>query len=137
MGRTTAGIIKITRNLAGLIGSVFASLFGNLFAWLWFATLLIVVAVIIIFSTPIAVVGFGAPSLSVVVAAVGGMLLFAAGGGWAWYKFGEERAASLGGLLASLIVPAAIVAVAFRLWWAWDVPDVWNRPLAALTLGKS
>ena len=82
-------------------------LFGNLFAWLWFATLLIVVAVIIIFSTPIAVVGFGAPSLSVVVAAVGGMLLFAAGGGWAWYKFGEERAASLGGLLASLVVATA------------------------------
>jgi hypothetical protein len=130
-----AGIIKITRNLASSISNVFASLFGTLFAWLWFATLLIVIAVIIIFSTPIKMVGEGGPSLSAVVAAVGGMLLFAACGSWAWHKFGEERTIGLGGLLLSLILPAAIVGVAIRLWLAWDVPDIWNRPLATLTLG--
>jgi hypothetical protein len=130
------GIIKITRNLASSIGNMFASLFGNLFAWLWFATLLVVVAIIIIFSTPIKMIGEGGPSLTLVAAPIGGMLLFAAGGGWAWHKFGEERAVRLGGLLVSLILPAAIGAVAIGLWWAWDVPDIWHRPFAVLILGN-
>jgi hypothetical protein len=128
------GMIEITRKLASSIGNVFASLFDNLFAWFWFATLLVVVAVVIIFATSIKMVGAGEPSLAVVVATIGGMLLVAAGGGWAWHKFGEARAIRLGGLLVSLILPAAIVGVAIRLWRSWDVPDIWDRPLAALTL---
>ncbi len=34
-----------------------------------------------------------------------------------------------------LIVFAAIVVAAAWSWWSWTVPDIWNRPLAALTLG--
>jgi hypothetical protein len=37
--------------------------------------------------------------------------------------------------LAQLIVPVVITGVAGLLWWSWDVPDIWSRPLADLTLG--
>jgi hypothetical protein len=128
------GIVKITRNLADLIGNVFDSLFGNVFAWLWFAALLIVVAILILLA-PIKAVGEGGPSLSAVVATIGGMLLVAAGGGWVWRKLGEDFSIRLGGVLGRLIVFGPIIVVTIWLWWSWDVPDIWYRPLAALTLG--
>lgn len=113
------GIINITRNLtrglASLMGNVFARLFDNVLAWLWFSALLLVVALFILFA-PIRAVGDGGRSLSGVIAIIGGMLLVAAGGGWAQCKLGEERTMRLGGLLVRLIVPAAIVGMALWLW---------------------
>jgi hypothetical protein len=135
-----AGISKIIRNVTSLIGNVFAWLFDSLFVWLWLSALLIVVAVFI-FSAPIQVVGpiqvigEGGRSLSAIAAAIGGILLVSAGVGWAWYKLGEERAVRLGSLLVRLIVPVAVTGVVGRLWWSWDVPDIWSRPLSDLTLG--
>jgi hypothetical protein len=104
-----------------------------LFVWLWLSALLIVVAVCII-SAPIRVVE-GGRSLSEIAAVIGGCVLVSAGVGWAWYKLGEERAVRLGVLLAQLIVPVVITGVASLMWWSWDVPDIWSRPLADLTLG--
>jgi hypothetical protein len=133
-----AVITIITRNLASFIGNAFAWLFDNVFAWLWLSALLIVVAAFVILA-PIKVVGEGGRSLPEVVATIGGVLLVGVGVGWAWHKLGEERqyiAKRLGRFLASLIVPAAIAGVAIRLWWSWDVPDIWNQPLSALTLGE-
>jgi hypothetical protein len=128
------GIIKITRNLASSMGNVFIAFRQSV-------CLALVRDAIgrcrrhYYFSTPTKIIGEGGPSLTLVAATVGGMLLFAAGGGWAWHKFGEERAVRLGGLLVSLILPAAIGAVAIGLRGAWDVPDIWHRPFAVLTLG--
>jgi hypothetical protein len=132
-----AVITTITRNLARFVSNVFAWLFDNVFAWLWLSALLIVVAAFIILA-PIKVVGEGGRNLPEVVASIGGILLVGAGVGWAWHRLGEEHqhlAKRLGRFLASLIVPVAIAGVAIRLWWSWDVPDIWNRPLATLTLG--
>jgi len=127
-----ARISKITRNVASsLIGNVLARLFDSLFVWLWLSALLLVVAVFIILA-PIQNGGRGA---SETAAVIGGFMLVSAIVGWAWYKVGDERALRLGGLLAQLIVPAAITVVAGLLWWSWDVPDIWSRPLTDLTLG--
>ena len=127
-----ARISKITRNVVSLIGNVFARLFDGLFVWLWLSALLIVVAVFIILA-PIQVVGDSGRSLSEIAAAISAFLLVSAGVGWAWYKLGEERAVRLGGFLARLIVSATVAGVAGWLWWSWDVPDIWSRPLADLT----
>jgi hypothetical protein len=129
-------MIKITRNLASSIGTVFAGLFGNVFAWFWFSALLITVGAFIIFA-PIETVRDGERSLSQVLAVVGGFLLLGAGVGWAWHKLGEEHrriALRVGESLGGLIVFAAIVCLAAWSWWSWNVPDIWNRPLTVLTL---
>jgi len=127
-----ARISKITRNVASsLIGNVLARLFDSLFVWLWLSALLLIVAVFIILA-PVQKGGRSAPEIAAVI---GGFMLVSAIVGWAWYKVGDERAVRLGGLLAQLIVPAAITGVAGWLWWSWDVPDIWSRPLADLTLG--
>lgn len=129
-------ITKITRSLSGSIGNAFGSLFGNVFAWLWFSALLIVVGAFIIFA-PVETVGSGGRSLSEIVAVIGGFLLVGAAASWVWYKLDEEQqriAIRVGESLAGFIVFAAIVGVAAWWWWSWDVPDIWNRPLTALTL---
>jgi hypothetical protein len=128
---------KITRKLTGLLDDVFGSLSGNVFAWLWFSALLIVVGAFIIFA-PIETVGKGGRSLSQVVAVIGGFLLVGAGASWAWHKLDDEHqriAIRVGESLAGLIVFAAIVCLAAWSWYSWDVPDIWHRPLTALTLG--
>jgi hypothetical protein len=125
---------NVIRNLAGLVGSVFAWLFDGVLIWIWLSALLIGIAVFLIYA-PIEVVGEGGRSLTEIVAAVAGFFLVSAGIAWAWYKLGDERAERLGGLLLQLIVPAAIVAVLAWLWSSWEVPDIWSRPLAELTLG--
>jgi hypothetical protein len=132
-----AGIIRMTRSFASSIGNVFASLFGNVFAWFWFSALLITVGAFLI-SAPIEVAGPGGRSLFQVAAVIGGFLLVGVGASWAWHKLGEERqriAMRVGESLGGLIIFAAIVAVAAWSWWSWQVPDIWNRPLAAVTLG--
>ncbi len=130
------GIIKITRdfthNLAGLIGNMCACFFDSVLAWLWLSALLLVVAAYM-FSASIKTVGNGSLGLSGIVAIIAGMLLIAAGGGWVRYKFGEERAIKVGGLLSRLILPAVIIALALWLWSVWDVPDIWDRPVGSLT----
>lgn len=126
-------IIKITRDLTGLIGNACTCFFDSMFGWLWLAALLLVVAVVML-SGPIKAFGGGGPSLNEVIAVIGAMLLIGAGGSWTRYMLGEERAIKLGGVLGRLIVPAVIIALALRLWSSWEVPDIWHRPLAALTL---
>jgi len=123
--------------LAYSIGSGFAGLCGNLFAWFWFSALLITVGVFIIFA-PVETTAEGGRSLSQIAAVVGGFLLVGAGVGWVWRRLGEDYrrivlkvAESLGGL----VVFAAIIVVAAWSWWSWQVPDIWNRPFVALTLG--
>jgi hypothetical protein len=128
-----AHISKITRKVASLIGNVLARLFDSLVVWLWLSALLLVVAVFII-SAPIKVQE-GGRSVSEIAAIIGGFMLVSAIVGWAWYELGEERAVRLAVLLAQLIVPAVITGVTGLLWWSWDVPDIWSRPLADLTLG--
>jgi hypothetical protein len=127
------GIIKITRDLAGTVGNAFAWFFDSVFGWLWLAALLLLVAVCMLL-TPIRAIGDGGPSLYEVIATVGGMVLIAAGGGWARYRLGEERAIKVGGVLQRLILPAVIVVLALRMWSAWEVPNIWDRPLGSLTL---
>ena len=132
-----AGIINITRNLASSIVNGFASLFGNVFAWFWFAALLITIGVFIIF-TPIATIEKGGPSLFQVATLIAGFLLVGAGVGWAWRRLGEERqriAMRVGESSGGLVVFAAIIVGAAWSWWSWQVPDIWSRPLAVLTLG--
>lgn len=132
-----ADIIKITRYLANLTGTMFASLFGNVFAWFWLAALLITVGAFIVFA-PIETVRDGGRSLSQVAAVIGSFLLLGVGVSWVWRKLGEERqrvAMRVGESLGGLIVFAAIIVVAAWSWWSWNVPDIWNRPLVALTLG--
>jgi hypothetical protein len=131
-----AGIINITRNLASSVGNGFASLFGSVFAWFWFAALLITIGVFIIFA-PIATIGKGGPGFFQVVTLIAGFLLVGAGVGWAWRRLGEERqriAMRVGESLGGLVVFAAIIVVAAWSWWSWQVPDVWSRPLVVLTL---
>jgi|SRR5215472_173593 len=132
-----AAIINITRNLASSLGNGFAGLCGNVFAWFWFSALLITVGAFIIFA-PVETIADGGRSLAQIAAMIGGFLLVGAGIGWVWRRLGEECqriglrvAESLGGL----VVFAAIIVVAAWAWWSWDVPDIWNRPLAVLTLG--
>ncbi len=83
-------MIKITSN-----GDVFARLFGNVFVWLCVSVLLIVVAILIHLDA----------SLSAIAATIGGLLLLAAGAGWAGRKLSDEQQASVGGFVLSLIVP--------------------------------
>ena len=131
-----AAIINITRNVASSIGNGFAGLCGNVFAWFWLAALLITIGAFIIFA-PVETIGDGGRSLSQIAAMIGGFLLVGAGVCWVWRRLGAECqrialrvAESLGGLA----VFAAIIVVAAWSWWSWQVPDIWNRPLAALTL---
>lgn len=84
------GIIKTARNLAGSIGNVSALLLGNVFAWLWFSALLIVVGAFMVLA-PIDTVGRGGRSLTQVLAMIGGFLLVGAGASWIWHKLGAER----------------------------------------------
>jgi hypothetical protein len=132
-----ASTIKLIRNLASLAGNAFARLFDDVFGWLWLAALLILVAAFMIWA-PIETVGKGGRSFLEIAVAVGGILLISAGAGWAWHKLGEGPryfAKRIARFLLQLIVPAAIFAAAIWLWSSWNVPDVWNRPLAALTFG--
>lgn len=131
------GIIKTARNLAGSIGNLSALLLGNVFAWLWFSALLIVVGAFIVLA-PIDTVARGGRSLTQVLAMIVGFLLVGAGASWIWHKLGAERqriAVRIGESLGGLIVFAAIACVAAWSWWSWEVPDIWNRPLAVVTLG--
>lgn len=131
-----ADITKITRNVASATGTVFARLFGNVFAWFWFSALLVTVGVFVIFA-PIETIRDGGRGLSQVVAMIAGFLLVGVGVGWTWPKLGEERqrvAMRFGESLGGLIVFAAIISVVGWSWWCWDVPDIWDRPLATLTL---
>lgn len=84
-------IIKITRDLTGLIGNACTCFFDSMFGWLWLAALLLVVAVVML-SGPIKAFGGGGPSLNEVIAVIGAMLLIGAGGSWTHYMLGEERA---------------------------------------------
>lgn len=130
------GIIKVARNLAGSVGSASALLLGNVFAWLWFSALLIVVGAFVILA-PIETVGKGGRSLTEVLAVSSGFLLVGAGASWAWHKLGEEGqriALRVGESLGGLAVFAAIVCATAWSWWSWDVPDIWHRPLVVLTL---
>lgn len=132
-----AGIINITRNLASSLGNAFASLFSNVFAWFWLSALLITLGAFII-SAPIETTGHGGRGVSEFAAMVGGFLLLGAGIGWTWCKLGEEHqriAMRVGESLGGLIIFALLVGVAAWSWWSWQVPDIWSRPLAALTLG--
>lgn len=129
--------IRTRHHLVRFAGNVFAGILGNVFAWLWFSALLIVVGAFIIFA-PIETVGQGGRSLSQVLALIGAFLLLGAGISWAWHKLGEEHqriAIRVGESLGGLIVFGAIVCLAAWSWWSWDVPDIWHRPLAVVTLG--
>lgn len=130
------GIIRVARNLAGSVGNASGLLLGNVFAWLWFSALLIVIGAFVVMA-PIDTVGKGGRSLTEVLAMIGGFLLVGAAASWAWHKLGEEGqriALRVGESLGGLAVFAAIVGVAAWSWWSWDVPDIWNRPLSVLTL---
>lgn len=131
-----AAIINITRNVASSIGSGFAGLCGNVFAWFWLAALLITIGAFIIFA-PVETIGDGGRSLSQIAAMIGGFLLVGAGVGWVWRRLGAEcQRLALGVVesLGGLVVFAAIIVVAAWSWWSWQVPDIWSRPLAVLTL---
>jgi hypothetical protein len=130
------GVIKITRDLADSLGNVSACVFGSVFAWFWLSALLIAVGLFILFA-PIETVGNGGRSLSEVVAVIGGFLLVGGAVGWIWHTLSEERrrvVRRLGDLLGRFITPAVMIAAAIWLWSSWQVPDIWGRPLAALTL---
>ena len=129
--------IRMRSNLARFAGNVVGGMLGNAFAWLWLSALLIVLGAFIIFA-PIETVGRGGRSLSQVLALIGGFLLLGAAISWVWHKLGDEHqriAIRVGESLGGLIVFGVIVCLAAWSWWSWDVPDIWRRPLAVVTLG--